>query len=110
MDFPDNWPEDCPPEDADAADGQVFRLVKSNPHTASDFLSHHELGTLPKAPPCLRCGLSLFRTREDAEHQHRAYPKLGKFIATGMLKAEHGKAKLTQGRQPTHTTCGHTKT
>jgi hypothetical protein len=69
-----------------------------------DFASHHELQTLPNAPPCLRCGLSLFRTREDAEHQHRACPKLGKFVAIGLLQEEHGKTKLTQGRQPTHTT------
>src|SRR5206468_1858298 len=84
--------------------GQVFRLVKSNPHAAADFLSHHELGTLPHAPACLRCGLSLFRSRQDAEHQHRAYPKLGGFVAIGILAAAHGVVKLTQSRQPSHTT------
>jgi hypothetical protein len=82
----------------------VFRLVRSNPAGESDCRSHHELGTLPKAPPCLRCGLSVFRVREDAEHQYRAYPKLGKFLASGELRAEHGMTKLTQGRRPTHTT------
>jgi hypothetical protein len=104
MKFPDDWPEGCPPEDAEPAAGQVFRLVKSNPHSAADFASHHELGTLPKGPACLRCGLSIFRTREDADHQHRAYPKLGRHVASGMLEAKHGVAKPTQGRQPTHTT------
>lgn len=101
MQFPDDWPEGCPPEDAEPAAGQVFRLVKSNP---TDFASHHELGTLPKGPACLRCGLSVFRTREDADHQHRAYPKLGRYAAIGTLEAQHGVAKPTLGRQPTHTT------
>jgi hypothetical protein len=104
MTFPDGWPEGCPPDDVEAAAGIVFRLVKSNPHEETDFRTHHESGKLPNAPPCLRCGLSVFRSREDAEHQHRAYPKLGKYIATGELQAEHGVTKLTEGRQPTHTT------
>ena len=76
MDFPNDWPQGCPPDDAEAASGQVFRLVKTNPATAADFMSHHERGILPMAPACLRCGLSVFRLREDAEHQHHAYPKL----------------------------------
>ena len=104
MKFPDSWPAGCPPDDSEPATGEVYRLVKSNPPTASDFLTHHELGKLPNAPPCLRCGLSVFRAREDAEHQYRAYPRLGKFIAVGELQPEHGVTKLTQGRQPTHTT------
>ncbi|SRR5579883_1781769 len=104
MDFPDDWPAECPPDDVEAAIGVVYRLVKSNPHAAADFLTAHELDKLPNAPPCLRCGLSVFRTREDAEHQYRAYPKLGKFIAKGELQSEHGVTKRTQGRQPTHTT------
>jgi hypothetical protein len=34
----------------------------------------------------------------------RLLPKLGRLIATGTLEADHGKTKLTTGRQPTHTT------
>jgi hypothetical protein len=37
MKFPDDWPNDCPPGDAEPASGTVFRLVKSDPHTAADF-------------------------------------------------------------------------
>jgi len=102
--FPADWPSGCPPDDAQPAEGEIFRLVKSNPPTAADFWSHHETGKLPNTPACLRCGLSVFRSREDAEHQHRAYPRLGRFIAKGMLVHEHGVTKLTHGRQPSHTT------
>jgi hypothetical protein len=37
MAFPGDWPAGCPPEDAEVAGGEVFRLVKSKPHTPSDF-------------------------------------------------------------------------
>ena len=104
MKFPDGWPAGYPPDDAEPAGGEVYRLVKSNPPAASDFLTHHELGKMPNAPACLRCGLSVFRACADAEHQYRAYPRLGKFIAKGELQPEHGVTKLTQGRQPTYTT------
>ena len=104
MKFADDWPEDCPPNDAEAAAGIVFRLVRGKPASALDFQTHHETGKLPRAPACLRCGLSVFRIREDAEHQHRAYPKLGGFVAFGELRWEHGVTKLTHGQQPTHTT------
>lgn len=102
MKFPDDWPANCPPDDAADAEGDVFRLVKSDQPTAEDFKTFHELGTRINAPACLRCGLSVFRNKADVEHLHQAYPKLGKFIARGTLKPEHGRTRAT-GR-PTHTT------
>jgi hypothetical protein len=104
MQFPEDWPDDCPPGDSEPADGVVFRLVKNDPPTAADFRTHHETGRLPGAPACLRCGLSVFRVPEDASHMRRLFPRLGRLIAKGMLQAEHGVTKLTTGRQPTHTT------
>ncbi len=104
MVFPHNWPAECPPEDAEHANGWVFRLVRNNPVSAEDFKSHKEVGRAPQAPECLRCGLSVFRNREDAEHLHKLFPRLGKFIARGELQELHGRVKLTIGRQPTHTT------
>lgn len=102
--FPANWPENCPPLDAEDARGTVYRLVKSDPPIADDFRSHAELGKMPKAPPCLRHGLSTFRRHEEASHQRDLFPALGDKIAMAELKPEHGKTKLTQGKQPTHTT------
>ena len=102
--FPDDWPADCPSEDTPVANLTVFRIVKHRPPTATDLLSHHETGRLPKADPCLRCGLSVFIIAEDAAHQRKLMPRLGEFIARGTLTAEHGKARLTPGQQPSHTT------
>ena len=66
--------------------------------------SHHETGKLPKAEPCLRCGLSVFGGLEDALNQQELLPQLGNQIAKATLQATHGKACLTKGQQPTHTT------
>ncbi len=104
MHFPGTWPSDCPPHDAIDAKGDVYRIVKSDPPTAEDLASHFETGKLPKAPACLRCGLSVFREFRDAIHQRLLLPKLGQWIAIGTLTSDHGKTKLTTGQQPTHTT------
>ena len=102
--FPADWPIDCPPGDAVDAAGVVFRIVKHAPPLGEDLASHQESGRLLKAPACLRCGLSVFREIRDAVHQRQLIPKLGNLIAQARLQAEHGKTKLTEGKQPTHTT------
>jgi len=102
--FPTEWLTDCPPHDAVDAAGEVFRIVKHEPPKEEDLASHHETGRLPKAPACLRCGLSVFREIREAVHQRQLIPKLGSLIAQAQLQAEHGKTKLTEGKQPTHTT------
>jgi hypothetical protein len=99
--FPRDWPPGCPPEDAQDAWGEIYRLVKSNPPAIRDLETHHERGTRRKDPACLRCGLSVFRSRADAEHQSRVFPKLGSIIAMGALQPRHGKTKPTG--KPTHT-------
>ena len=104
MSFPNNWPENCPPEDAVDADGIVYRIVKNDPPLPQDLATHFETDRLRKAPPCLRCGLSVFRDVVDVIHQRLLLPKLGGFIARADLQREHGRTKLTQGAQPTHTT------
>lgn len=104
MNFPDNWPAGCPPEDALDAEGTVFRIVNNAPPCAEDLTSHFETGRVLKGPPCLRCGLSVFREVSDAVHQRLLFPKLGHWIAKASLEPAHGKTKLTGGQRPTHTT------
>jgi hypothetical protein len=104
MEFPRDWPADCPPADAEDAAGVVFRIVRENPPVADDFATHAETGRLPKAPACLRCGLSVFREMRDAEHQRALMPRLGRRIAMATLGSMHGKAMPTSGMQPSHTT------
>ena len=102
--FPADWPEGCPPVEAQPCSGDYYRIVGSELAAASDFRSHRELGKLPKAPPCLRAGLSTFRTLDDAERMALLFPVLGGFVALGALTDAYGVSLLTPGRQPSHTT------
>ena len=85
--FPADWPEGCPPAEAAATAGDYYRVVHGIPATAADFLSHRELDKLPRAPPCLRAGLSTFRLLEEAERMSLLFPVLGSFVALGALDA-----------------------
>jgi hypothetical protein len=104
MKFASHFPAQCPPPEAESASGTVFRLVKSDPPTVDDFLSHAELGLARTGPACKRCGLSVFRVRDDGIHMHNLYPNIGSYLAEGELQATHGQTQLTKGALPTHTT------
>ena len=102
--FSADFPPDCPPADATVASGPVYRLVHQSPASDLDFQTHAETGKLPKAPPCLRSGLSVLRQLADAQHQRRLFPQLGRWIARAHLETHHGQTKLTPGKVPDHTT------
>jgi hypothetical protein len=104
--FPEWFPPDCPPAWASDAGGIVFRFTTKNPVAVDDFLSHHELGLAPKAKPCGRAGLSVYRTIASARRKLRQlrerFPaRFGPHIAEGSLAAEHGKI-VQEGGEPDH--------
>lgn len=101
--FPADFPADCPPADAEDAIGQVHRIVTSHELRAEDYLTYAESGRLPKADPCRRHGLSVYRSFEEARHHQELRPYLGGFIASGELTPDAGKTKLTN-RRTGHTT------
>ena len=108
MAFPDSWPPDCrPPADSFPPAGEFYRLVRTNPPTEADFLSFVELGKVLRGVvpcPCMPFGLSVYRDRLDAAHTSLLFPKLGRFLAVGLLDSTCGAVKPTPGREPTHTT------
>ena len=66
--------------------------------------THEESGRLPDADPCLRRALSVFRSKADAQHQVRPFRRWRKkFIARASLEGSRGRAMLSPGQQPTHT-------
>ncbi len=104
--FPQWFPPDCPPPEASDAGGVVFRFATRNPVAAEDFLSHHELGLAPKAKPCSRAALSVYRTiasgrRRLRQLRERDPARFGPHIAEGSLAAEHGKI-MQEGVDPDH--------
>lgn len=99
MAWPDHLPDGCPPEDAPAADGQVFRLVGEVP-TADDFRSHFERDPDRRwSDLCLACGLSVHADVADAERTRQRFPALrSRAIAQGSLDASLGVMKPTGTR------------
>jgi hypothetical protein len=101
--FPAWFVPDCPPEDATDAAGGTYRFVSNRPGRPDESLSYHETGERPNAPPCQRCGLSVFRTAEDVRHllSHlwKNYPgkNYGPHIVKRELSPADGKMKATGG-------------
>lgn len=100
MPWPDFYPDDCPPEDAEPASGEVYRMIRGRTPQEKDFKSYQEMRG-PDAefsqPECVVCGISVYTDIEDisrmrARLQQRV-PKLRerKFIAKGILNSSLGK-------------------
>ena len=96
--YPDWFPEDCPPSTAADAAGEYFRIVEAQAVSETDFLSHHELGTALGAEPCARCGVSLFNSLEKALHRQRLSPRLGTLVSKGLLAPPHGKTGVPNSK------------
>ena len=102
MNWPNYYPDRCPPSDAPNADGVVFRLVANVPPKASDFepivveQPHRDYSNCP----CQACGVSVHRQREDSDALlqslgRRVAAFRGKRVATGTLNPEVGLLKAT---------------
>lgn len=94
VNFPSNWPDNCPPEEAVEASGAVFRIVGASPPGPDDFKSHEELG-LPGGSPCRRVAVSVYKTLAHAQHRARLSPNLGTHIVEGAFEPGSGKTRLT---------------
>ena len=72
--FPKNWPQNCPPEEAQDANGVYYRVGKNNPPATADFKSHVEMNKRSKGDECMRNGLSVFSKLQEARHLIRIFP------------------------------------
>ncbi len=89
-------PPNCPLSGATARDQRAYRVAKSDPLTDSDLLTHLELGLAPKACPCKRASVSIFKSLEQARHRLDLSPHLGSHIAEADLTANHGEISPPQ--------------
>lgn len=109
-DWPEDFPNQCPPEDAVPSSDTFYRLVDSDPVSEQDFYSHKQrlelgLDRPMRTPPdaCLAVGVSLFDGVESATATQRAFGALRrKHLATGSL-AGSGVVKRTGNREGHHT-------
>ena len=110
--WPPDFPDDCPPEQAYPANGTYYRIVKNDPPKSGDFVSVYylnrgramtEIGRGRKTE-CETMGLSVYTDRDDAANCALQYPKIGDRIASVALTSVSGKVLYTGGRFPTHHT------
>lgn len=103
MTFPSDW-VDCPPAEAEDANGLIFRVVKTDPPTMEDMKTYEELG-IKYGPLCKRRGLSVFKDVRAAMNCVDLFGQFGNLIAAASLNPEHGKVGPTKTKtQPEHHT------
>jgi len=98
MDWPEHFPEYCPPEDADDTDHTVYRFVNSNPPREDDLKSHRERFEAYDFgdKECLACGLSVYTEVNDIINAQKRVPGMAKkLIAKFELQNGDGKIKHT---------------
>lgn len=98
MNWPPYFPPQCPPEDANDALAEVFRLVPSNPPAVSDLESWAQRHPKKWMGNCKASGLSVFTMESDALRLIRRVPGIsapGKLIAGATLSPEAGKLMHT---------------
>lgn len=101
MVWPPHFPESCPPDDSIEAEGDVYRLVEGEPPKKEDFVSYWikypEKRKIYKklGQACESCGLSIFRSLEDAKRISRRVQHLPKKIAVATLDSSMGRMKNT---------------
>ena len=102
MQYPDYFPDDCPPEDAQPATGDVYRVVKQNPPNSRDFIPFREKQSRDFGKDeCKACGLSVFINFEDAvDMKNRRGGMKNRLIAKGTLNPDLGKIKHTPSNEP----------
>lgn len=95
--WPDYYPESCPPSDAATPTGSCYRLVKKAQIAEQDLMSHLELhlkgirfqGDKPwdDSEDCQRSGLSVHSSKEAADRKRKSSGGMRRFkIAEGRIK------------------------
>jgi len=95
--YRDHLPEDCPPEEAQPANGTVYRMLKGNTPTPDDFLSFRELKPGKAYPSdCIASGLSVYTELAGIRQLQRRVPRFREAtVGQGKLDPVHGTIKGT---------------
>jgi hypothetical protein len=108
MSYRDSLPDGCPPDAAEEISTEriVFRLVRTDPPTAQDFLSQRQENpdrVFRGVSECEARGLSVFAERRDAEARARKLPHL-KNRKICRVSLTGGAGRILQTFQPSHHT------
>lgn len=109
-DWPDDFPESCPPSSAIPATGKFYRLVRDENPSESDFDSNYRekprrFDGWANKRLCLAMGTSVCRTMEDIEYTRQSIGALkNRRIAVGAINGS-GVMMATPARdKPSHHT------
>ncbi len=99
MEWSKQFPESCPPSDAECKSMSIYRFLKDNEITPSHFLTVRESDPNRKFPEsekeCRACSLSVFTNREEVIRLQKTVPRWRKPAAIGRLEENLGKVKHT---------------
>ena len=109
---PSDFPDDCPPPQAEPGSRDYYRVTKANPPTTNDFISAYHDNRVHAdrqierglRSHCETLGLSVFSDRDDAIRMARQIPKLGAHIAMVTLTEASGVILATGGQFDSHHT------
>lgn len=105
--WPTEFPESCPPSDAEPSSGTVFRLVAGDPPNVADFDSVYSMKPARfkdrmDGELCLSMGLSVFDSIGDAERLRKSLPPfknhsiaLGTIAGSGLMKSTPSASNKT---------------
>ena len=101
LEWPDFYPENCPPAGAEPASGTVYRLVVHDPAQEEDFKTPFEENPrrFNNKPDIKNCGLSVHTDIQDSGQLKKAMKMVPKFrnsqIAEGELNPTLGLIQHT---------------
>lgn len=110
-DWPDFYPPQCPPADAQAAFGHYFRLVDDTPPSGEDTMTHVELKSVGKRyknkdfgdQQCMAAGFSVFDELAAAERTRKSVGPLRKKKVAKVDVTGPGAVKQTGSNLSHHT-------
>lgn len=101
FEWPETTPDQCPPADAEATDGPVYRFVKNDPVIPADFERpidtpryRKKLAEFSDTELCNLCALSVFTETSDLNLARQALKGFAnRKVAAATLSRPHGLAK-----------------
>lgn len=106
--WPDHFPENCPPTEAQQTAVDVYRVAVNSPPNHEDFMTYKEEGKrYNKTNECLACGLSVFKNISDVHTMLQNVPMMRKkirYILKGNITGESGVVGDTPKHYKSHAT------
>lgn len=105
--YPEYFPENCPPDDANTNEKQLFRFCMGDTPEELDFISYYQKFPEKYKKDVNAYGLSVLQSRDDCLRAYRKFPYLRKYksVSRGFTNFMRGSWKVTPGRiSPAHVT------